>query len=242
VVVRESDALLWRGDLVARATAAPHASCAVNFATPDDAWHVVVRDGVVVAAGSGEIEHADLAVSWDRDDAASIAAGHLAGNAALLRTTVHAPGDDGSYVGPPAPLNLRARPEINALPRIPHADVTVQYRYRNGPFGDVAYSLTFVDGRLELEQLAESDDADVVVEVSFRAMAEVRAGEMSILDAIADGTVQGDEGALGLLAGISESREFHRAELATGRHAIALAALGELRASLSAGTETGAAG
>jgi hypothetical protein len=59
-------------------------------------------------------------------------------------------------------------------------------------------------------------------------MALVRAGEITIIEALEDGTVDGPVGALGLLAGISEDPRFHAAELATGRHAIALAALGDL--------------
>lgn len=61
-------------------------------------------------------------------------------------------------------------------------------------------------------------------------MALVRAGEMTILEALEGGSVDGPVGALGVLAGISEDPRFHRAELATGRHAIALAALGDLDA------------
>jgi len=59
-------------------------------------------------------------------------------------------------------------------------------------------------------------------------MALVRAGEITIIDALVGGNVEGREGALALLAGIHEDPRFHAAELATGRHAIALAAFAEL--------------
>jgi hypothetical protein len=59
-------------------------------------------------------------------------------------------------------------------------------------------------------------------------MAEVRAAEKTILEALEGGAVRGDIGPLATLAGIVESAAFHAAELATGRHALALATLGEL--------------
>jgi hypothetical protein len=54
----------------------------------------------------------------------------------------------------------------------------------------------------------------------------VRRGDVSILEALEHGRVDGKLGPLGLLAGISESPEFHRAELACGASGLALGNLG----------------
>ena len=50
----------------------------------------------------------------------------------------------------------------------------------------------------------------------YRAVPLVRSGACTIIDALADGTLNGDLGPLALLAGILESPEFHAAEVATG--------------------------
>jgi hypothetical protein len=182
---------------------------------PADARREVVLEGV---------DAPDVVLRWSHADAYAIVSGELRGDEAMRRTTVIA--DD--YVGPPAPLNLMARPELDALPHVPGATLVVQYLYRNGPFGDVSYALSFEDGRVVDECLGRVTDPTVTVAVSYRAMALVRAGEMTILEALEQGSVDGPLGALGVLGGISEDPRFHAAELATGRHAIALAALAEL--------------
>lgn len=231
MVGNEGGELLWNSQRLNLLAVDASVPCRVNFEAGGDTWHLTISSGSV-EVGDGLIADPDVALRWASDDAAAIAQGDLAGNGALLRTTAIASDADGTYVGPPAPLNLGSRPELDAMPRIPGANVTVKYLYRNGPFGDMSYVLAFVDGRLEYEGLRERGPADVVVDVSYRAMAAVRAGEMSILEALVDGSITGDEGSMGLLAGISESREFHAAELATARHAFALATLGELRAAM----------
>ena len=131
------------------------------------------------------------------------------------------------------PLRDRLRERFGiptAIDNDGNAAALAEYRYGAGPFGDCSYRLAFEDGRLVGEAIGESPDADAVVEVSYRAMALVRAGELTILDALVDGKVDGSIGVLAALAGISESPEFQAAERATGRHALALAALGDLSA------------
>ena len=120
------------------------------------------------------------------------------------------------------------RPELDALPVVAGASLRVQYRYRAGPFGDVNHVLSFENGRLVEENLGVAVDPDVEVDVTYRAMALVRGGEMTILEALENGSLRGDLGPLATLAGISESDEFRAVELASGRHALALAVLGEL--------------
>ena len=75
-------------------------------------------------------------------------------------------------------------------------------------------------------QLGRVPEPDVTVEVPFLVMAQVRRGDLSILEALEHGRVDGKLGPLGLLAGISESPEFHRAELACGASGLALGNLG----------------
>lgn len=208
----------------------PVASCRLNFSADATNWHIVIASGRIVSFGEAHIDDADAELQWSAADASAIVSGVLRGDDALRRTTVVAAAGDVCYVGRPAPLNLLCRPELAELPLVRGATVTVQYRYRNGPFGDVNYALSFIDGRCVDESLGVVAEPSVRVEVSYRAMALVRAGEITILEALDGGSVDGPVGALGVLAGISEDPRFHSAELATGRHAIALDALGNLDA------------
>jgi hypothetical protein len=206
------------------------ASGRLNFTADAMRWHLVIESGRVASFDVGHVDRPDVELQWSLADATAIVSRQLRGDEALRRTTVKATSVDGAYVGPPAPLNLLWRPELEELPVVPGATVAVQYIYRNGPFGDVNHGLRFVDGRCVDESLGTLADAVVTVDVPYRAMALVRAGEMTILEALEDGSVDGPVGALAVLAGITEDPRFHAAELATGRHAIALAALGDLDA------------
>jgi hypothetical protein len=148
----------------------------------------------------------------------------------LARTEVAAAAADGPYVGRPVPGDIVDRPELQGLPRLPDANVAAQYHFSDGPFGAVAHALIFEDGLLVRDHFGTVENPDVVVRVSYEAIAPVRAGERTVLDAIANGTIEGEIGPMAVLAGILESREFQAAERATGRHGFALAALGQLQA------------
>jgi hypothetical protein len=205
-------------------------SCRLNFTADTAQWHLCIDTGRVASFDLGHIDDADAELRWSMADTRAIVFRRRRGDDALRSTTVVARAADGQYVGPPAPLNLRQRPELDDLSTIPGATLTVQYLYQNGPFGDVNYGLSFRDGHCVDEFLGTIPQATVRVEVTYRTMALVRAGEMTILEALEDGRIEGSIGALGVLAGISEDPLFHRAELATGRHAIPLATLGDLDA------------
>jgi hypothetical protein len=69
----------------------------------------------------------------------------------------------------------------------------------------------------------------VRVDVTYRAMAKVRNGTITIIEALEDGGVDGKIGPMALLAGVSEGPEFHRAEEQGGPAGLALATVGELR-------------
>lgn len=191
------------------------------FEAGEARWHLVLERGEVVALAEDGIEDPDVTLRWDADHARSILNYSLQGNDAMAVTTVV----EGAYTGPPAPLNLVGRPELERLPHVPGGNLNVQYLFRQGPFGDVLHALIFEEGRPVAQQLGKVEHMDVMVEVTYRAMARVRAGEITIIEALEDGNVAGQLGPLALLAGITESPEFHEAELASGRHALALAAL-----------------
>jgi hypothetical protein len=213
-------------------------SCALQFDVSGKRWFFRVASGRVAGWDIGSLDEPDVELRWQTEDARRILGRELRSDDAMQATTVVARTADDIYVGPPAPLNLACRPELASLPVVAGATVTVQYRYRRGPFGDVDHVLRFEDGRLAEERLGRLEDPDVRVDVTYSAMAQVRAGDISIVDGLADGAVHGDIGPLAALAGILESPEFHTAEVATGRHALALAVLGELDADPAFATAT----
>lgn len=186
----------------------------------------VVEDGALRRWEPGELDAPDIEVRWDWEHARRIYRRELDGTDALAATVVAERGPGRDYVGPPSPMELGEQPELANLPRLPDATVAVQYEYPAGPFGHVSFAIAFVDGRVDAMQLGRLPQPDVTVEVPFRVMAQVRRGDLSILEALEHGRVDGKLGPLGLLAGISESPEFHRAELACGASGLALGNLG----------------
>jgi hypothetical protein len=188
----------------------------------------VIEAGALRRWEQGEVPEPDIEIRWEWDHARQVFGRHVDGTAALAATRIAAP--DG-YVGPPSPMDLGEQVELAQLPEVPDATLTVQYEYPRGPFGHVSYVIVFVDGRVEGMQLGQVAERDALARVPFLAMAKVRAGEYSIFQALEQGgKVDGQLGPLALLAGISESPEFHRAELACSRAALALGNLGEAMA------------
>jgi hypothetical protein len=206
----------------------PGSSCRLQF-DAGTRWGLVVEDGRVVTWEPGELSDADAELRWAPGDAAAVLAGRLEGDEAHRRTTLAERSRAGDYVGPPPPMDLAEREQLQALPRLPGVDVLTQYRFRSGPFGAVAYWVRWEEGRVTGMDLGDAEEPDVRVEVTYRAMAQVRDGSISIIEALEDGSVDGKIGPMALLAGVSESREWQRAERAGGPAAGALATLGELR-------------
>jgi hypothetical protein len=202
----------------------------VQFQIEDCAWCVVVDQGRVEQLELGVVDDPDVVVLWSRSVAAAILRGELRDDDAWRATTVTAMTATGPYTGPPAPMNLACRPELDLLPTIPGASLCVQFRFPVGPFGAVRYALRFDDGRVVDEFLGERENVDVRIEMTYRNLALTRAGEITILDALEGGSVTGEVGALMAFGGILESPEYQRAQRATGRQAIALSVLGELNA------------
>jgi hypothetical protein len=108
--------------------------------------------------------------------------------------------------------------------------VTAQYHFDGGPFGPVAHVLCFESGRLVRDQWGTVENPDVVVRVRYEAIAPVRSGEWTVIDALEHGTITGEIGPMAMLAGILESPEFQAAERACSNHGFALGVLGKLDA------------
>jgi hypothetical protein len=206
----------------------PASSCRVQFAADGARFLVAVENGRLVRFEAGDLDRADVEVRFTLADAMSIWRRELRDDDAMRVTTVVAPVRDGTYTGRPCPADLLGRAELDGVPSIPGASLVVEYTFSEGPFGVVHHWLRFENGRPTSDGFGEIDGADVRVGVPYRAVPLVRSGERTIIEVLEGGTVQGELGPLGMLAGMLESPEFHAAELATGRHGFALAVIGEL--------------
>jgi hypothetical protein len=185
----------------------------------------VVEDGVLRSWQRGEVSDPDVEIRWQWEHARQVFRRSVDGTAALAQTVIAAA--DG-YVGPPSPMDLAEQAELAQLPEVPDATLTVQYEYPRGPFGHVSHVIEFVDGRVHRMHFGQAAERDAMARVPFLAMAKVRSGEFTIFQALEQGgKVDGQLGPLALLAGISESPEFHRAELACSPAALALGQRGE---------------
>ena len=106
--------------------------------------------------------------------------------------------DGAGAPSPPSPVDLIEQRELDDLPTVAGADLDVLYHYVAGPFGEVHFALSFRDGRVASAVLGEVDEPDVEVVCTFLQMAQVRRGDIGILDVLAaGGQVAGSEGALG---------------------------------------------
>lgn len=209
--------------------ALPHdSSCRIQFDAGRARFGLVVDGGTVTRFAPGDIDDADLELRFSHADAERVWRRELGGDEAMLAATVVTQLDDGVYSGPPAPADLLGRPEFDGLPVIADAALVVAYTFRQGPFGVVHHWFRFDNGRPVDDGFGELDEADVRIEVEYRAIPLIRSGEKAMLDLLEGGTIQGDLGPLAMLAGLLDAPEFRAADLATGRHAFALATLGEL--------------
>jgi hypothetical protein len=205
----------------------------VQFTCADDErehrWGYVIEAGRLVAIQPGELADADVEVLQTYEDARLILFGKIDGSEALRRTRINAPGWSGS----PPPIDIYERPELDAMPVLTGASLVTQNELSNGPFGHVSHWIEYVDGRVAAMDLGRRAKADVTVSLPYYALALRRAGELSVLEQIELGRVTGELGPLGALLGINESPEWERAQHATGRMGIPLAALGEVAATPS---------
>jgi hypothetical protein len=214
--------------LVDGVVVSPASGCRVQFDADGERFFLVVEEGRLLGFESGDVDRADVEVRFTLADAASVWRRELRDDDAMRAVTVVAPVRDGVYTGPPCPGDLLVRGELDGVPSIPDASLLFEYTFSQGPFGVVHHWLRFENGRPVADGFGEIEAPDVRVGVAYRAVPLVRSGERTIIDVLEGGTLQGDLGPLGLLAGILESPEFHAAELATGGHGFALAVIGEL--------------
>jgi hypothetical protein len=208
----------------------PGSSCRLQF-DAGSRWVLVVEDGRVVRWEPGELPDAEADLRWSPEDAVAVLMGRLEGDEAYRRTMMTERSRNGTeYVGPPPPMDFPERKdEIEALPLLPGVTVRTHYRFSAGPFGDVDFWIAWEDGRVTGMDLGRLDEPDVRVEVTYRAMAKVRDGSITIIEALEGGSVDGKIGPMALLAGLHETREWQRVERTVGPSAPALATLGELR-------------
>jgi hypothetical protein len=217
--------------LVSAIEIAPDANARLQF----DAgvrWSLVVEGGRITYFDQGDIPDAEIEVRWNRDDAFAIWRRALRDDDAMRATTVVARTIDGTYTGLPAPADFGARPELADLPEIPGASLVAQYCFTRAPFGIANHTITFVDGCVKEGSVALgiAEHADVRIQVPYAVIGPVRQGQMTILEALTDGAVEGEMGPLALLAGVVEHPVYHAAEVATGRQAYTLNVLAQLDA------------
>lgn len=201
----------------------PGASCRIQFEAGEHRWHLVAVDGRVEAWAPGELDDAELVVRMPVETALAIHRPGCDGTAALATCAlVEADGSESLL----SPLDVGHRPELDDLPVLPGADVTIQYHLAKGPFGDVSVWWAFESGRSRAIGLGTDPEADIVARVPFQRIAPVRAGTMSILEALEGGEVEGGEGPLMLYAGLEESAELQAVGRSCGPSAAVLGALG----------------
>jgi hypothetical protein len=215
-----------------RVVLSPECSCRLQFDIDGVLCALVVSGGTVLRFGVGVLVDPDVVLRISGIDAWAIATGRRAGTDALRAIAVVSDRTDMTCTGLPVPMGLVGRPELAAMPVVPDATLTLYHRFVGGPFGEVEYTLGFVDGQLVDECLGPPDEPpDVMIEASFRKLALLRAGRCTVLDALEHGgSVNGTVPALMAAAALYEHEAFSAAMRATGPQAMALATLGELTA------------
>jgi hypothetical protein len=195
-------------------------------------WGQAFVAGRLAETIAGDLPEPDVELHFSSPAAATDVLGNrLDGTDAIASITIVSDEPGGRYVGPPPPIDLPERPELAELPTIRSASAVVQTVLTAGPFGDVDLVQVFVDGRLNTMRLGRLPEPDVNLRVSFRNQALVRAGSMTVLEALETGQVSGSLGSLSLYAGFLESDAFQRAQRACPHRAgVALGTLGEIYA------------
>ena len=126
----------------------------VQFQTEDCAWYVVVDEGRVEQLDLGVVDDPDVVVRWSKSVAAAILRGELRDDDAWRATTVSAMTATGPYTGPPAPLDLACRPELDLPVGAPVEDALVGARPAAGHSRRVfVRAVPFPDGSLRCSPL-----------------------------------------------------------------------------------------
>jgi hypothetical protein len=191
-------------------------------------WFQVIEDGQLRDWALGELPDAEVEIRWDLETALAVLRQEIGGSEALAATTIAAPAAGGVYVGPPPPANLGFQRSLAALPHFPGATVAIQVHLWSGPFGEVAYFVSFVDGQLQAQGFGVLPQPDIVVELPYLEYMRYERGDITVLELIAMGRLEAAEGPLVTYAGLLESPPFEEAMRACGPSGVALGSLGEV--------------
>jgi hypothetical protein len=220
---------LMQGSLPAR----EGLNCQIHYEVvgPDGSllWSQGIVDGQVVHWDLGGVAEPDVTVRWALVDALGVMRSTITGTEAMQRATVLNDRASSPYEGPPPPMDL-ASPELGDLPRLPGATVAVQFEFRSAPFGPTSWSIAFEDGQVVGLAFGRRADADVSIELPYRAVMEVHAGLIGPIDAVAQGRISGDETGMILFGGMLETPAYQRAQRQCRGGGLALAVLGEVSA------------
>jgi hypothetical protein len=188
-------------------------SLAVQYVAEEDAGggleHFQVFDGGrLVAWELGRLSEASFAVVQSPDDQLLFLTGRLLGDEGLERTWIEEAGPDGAVrrLRPP-PLD-EVDLDWSPLPEIPGATLCNTNHLTSSPFGTVAYSGAFRDGKRVAWHLGDAPDADTTVTSRYSQRMRAFEGVLTTPEMVEGGEVTGDWSKLMLLAGINESPEF----------------------------------
>jgi hypothetical protein len=199
----------------------------VGLDVDDVRSHVVFDRGRGAAWAPGDSARAEMRLCWTARDASRLATGALTGTEAMAATRIvdaSTPELDGAM--PPSGF-VRGAPAAH-VPAMLGASLVVQFATGDGPFGPFAFVLELIDGIPRRERFGTVASADVVVTLSFRAIASVFADRISVLEAVAGGQVAGELAALAALAGVFEGDELRALMARSAGRAQLLASLGNL--------------
>lgn len=109
------------------------------------------------------------------------------------------------------PFDVSDPDVLGDLDLIPGASVAVQYTFTEGPFGDIDMLQRYEEGRLVEVAASWSGDADVYIEMPFRAYLGLRVGELTMAEALGAGGITGDFELMSVIGGIVGSAPFQAA-------------------------------
>jgi hypothetical protein len=193
-------------------------------------WFQLLEDGQVRNWAVGELSDPELVIRWDLATALAVLRQEVDGTEALARTTIATDADGDDYLGAPPPANLGSQPSLADLPQVKGATVGVQFHLWSGPFGDVIYFISVLDGQMVGQDFGILRQPDAVIELPYRDYMRYEHGDITVLELVSMGRLEAAEGPLVTYAGLIESPEFEKAMRRCSPPGVALGALGEVAA------------